>query len=151
MIAHVSSPIEPSEASAPLPERCVIVVDAALPPGLAANAAAVLALTLGARVPALPGPDYRDAAGATHPGLIPIGLPVLAADAAKLARIREQALARGLEVAGFPAAGQTTTDYAEFTATVAVTATEELAWLGLALWGERRAVSRVTGSLGLLR
>jgi predicted phosphoribosyltransferase len=135
MIAHVSSPSEPIEVSVPLPERCVIVVDAALPPGLAANAAAVLALTL----------------GATHPGLIPIGLPVLAADGAQLARIRAKALARGLAVAGFPAAGQQTTNYDEFTANVAATDTEALEWLGLALWGERRAVGRVTGSLGLLR
>ena len=35
-----------------LPERCVIVVDESLPPGLAANAAGVLATTLGSTVPA---------------------------------------------------------------------------------------------------
>ena len=31
-----------------LPERCVIIVDESLPPGLAANAAGVLATTIGA-------------------------------------------------------------------------------------------------------
>jgi hypothetical protein len=148
MIAHVSAAEEPSPA---LPERCVIVVDAALPPGLAANAAAVLALTLGARVPALVGADFHDADGSAHPGLIPMGLPVLVAEADRLSELRERALARGVAVAGFPALGQQTTDYAEFTASVAGTPAAELRYLGLALWGERRAVGRVTGSLGLLR
>src|SRR5918992_2780684 len=41
-------------------ERCVIVVDEDLPAGLAANAAAVLALTLGAREPELVGADFVD-------------------------------------------------------------------------------------------
>jgi hypothetical protein len=135
----------------PLPERAVIVVDATLPPGLAANAAAVLAVTLGARVPGLLGPDFRDADGASHLGLIPIGLPVLAADAERLPAIRDKALARGVAIAGFPAAGQQTTDYAEFTTTISATPTTGLRWLGLALWGDRRAVNRATGSLALLR
>ena len=56
-------------------ERCVIVVDESLPAGLAANAAAVLALTLGAREPDLVGADFVDADAQPHPGLIPIGLP----------------------------------------------------------------------------
>jgi hypothetical protein len=54
-----------------MPERCVIVVDEALPPRLAANAAAVLALTLGALEPALAGADFVDGDEEAHPGLIP--------------------------------------------------------------------------------
>ena len=60
-----------------MPERCVIVIDEELPPGLAANAAAVLALTLGAIEPALVGAEFLDADEGAHPGLIPTGLPVL--------------------------------------------------------------------------
>lgn len=43
------------------PERCVIVLDEALPPGLAANAAAVLALSIGGLFPQVPGHDLVDA------------------------------------------------------------------------------------------
>jgi hypothetical protein len=50
-------------------ERCAIVIDADLAPGLAANAAAVLALTLGATVDGIVGPDLVDADGEVHPGL----------------------------------------------------------------------------------
>ena len=50
-----------------MPERCVIVIDEALPPGLAANAAAVLALTLGREEPALVGAGFVDADEGAHP------------------------------------------------------------------------------------
>ena len=135
----------------PVPERCVIVVDEALPAGLAANAAAVLALTLGARIPQLVGADFADADHRPHPGLIPMGLPVLKAPRPDLGIIAEKARAAGLDVIGFPAAGQTTNDYEDFRATVARTPSRELEYLGLTVAGPKRAVGRLTGSLALLR
>ena len=88
----------------PRPERCVIVVDQALPPGLAGNAAAVLALSVGAAFSQLPGQDLVDADGSRHPGLIPMGLPVLAAPTDRLPDLRTAALDAGLHVVDFPAA-----------------------------------------------
>jgi hypothetical protein len=129
--------------------RCVVVVDEALAPGLAANAAAVMAMTLGARVPDLVGDDFEDAGGACHPGLITTGLPVLRAPAAELAPLRARAVSEDIGVVGFPVAGQTTTDYEAFRAMVAETASPD--YLGLAFYGPAKAVRRLTGSLGLLR
>lgn len=131
--------------------RCVIVVDDALPAGLAANAAAVLAVTVGARTPHVVGADLVDADGGTHPGLIPIGLPVLAAGADALPALRDRALDAGVDVVDFPAFGQQTTDYEAVRAHVATVPAAELRYLGLALQGSRRAVSRLTGGLALLR
>jgi hypothetical protein len=131
-------------------ERCAIVVDEALAPGLAANAAAVLAVTLGATVPGLAGPDLVDADGDVHPGLFEKGLPVLVAPGAALPELRARALAAGAGVIDIPAFGQQTNDYAEVVAHVARTPTAQLAYAGLALHGSRRAVSRVTGTLRLL-
>jgi hypothetical protein len=131
-------------------ERCAIVVDEALAPGLAANAAAVLAVTLGATVPGLAGPDLVDADGAVHPGLFEKGLPALVAPGAAPPDLRERAFAAGAGVIEIPAFGQQTNDYAEVIAHVARTPTAQLAYAGLALHGSRRAVSRVTGTLRLL-
>jgi hypothetical protein len=128
-------------------ERCVIVVDADLAPGLAANAAAVLALTLGATVEGLAGPDLVDADGEVHPGLFEKGLPVLGAARDELPALG--ALAAGVGVIDIPAVGQQTNDYEEVRAHVARTATADLEYLGVALHGPRRAVSRVTGTLRL--
>ena len=132
-------------------ERCVIVVDEDLPAGLAANAAAVLALTLGAREPELVGADFVDADAEHHPGLIPIGLPVLRAPRAELVEIRRLASEDGVRVVDFPAYGQQTNDYDEFRGMVAATPSAELSYLGVALSGPKRDVRRLTGRLALLR
>jgi hypothetical protein len=142
----------PTAADAPSQTvRCVIVVDEGLPPGLAANAAGVLALTLGATVEGLAGPDAVDADGQVHPGLIPMGLPVLAAPRGRLGDLRARAVDAGVGVVDFPTFGQQTTDYEAFRGLVAQTPNEQLEYLGVALHGPRRAIGRLTGSLRLLR
>ena len=129
--------------------RTVVVIDRSLPKGLAANAAAVLALTLGVHRPTLVGPDFEDAEGRRHLGLFPTGLPVLGADGGELPALREAARERGLLVVDMPAPGQRTTDYDEFRAAVA--SDEELAYLGILVCGPPKPVRAVTGQLGLLR
>jgi uracil phosphoribosyltransferase len=110
--------------------RCVVVVDEALAPGLAANAAAVMALTLGTKVPAMVGEEFVDGAGERHPGLITTGLPVLRAAAGELPGLRARALEAEVGVIGVPRSGQTTTDYEHFRAMVAETEAPD--YLGLA-------------------
>lgn len=133
------------------PERCVIVVDETLPPGRAANAAAVIALTVGQRHPALVGPPLVDASGVAHPGLIPIGIAVLAASRATLAGVREKAIAAGCDVVDFPVQGQQTTDYSAFRDAVAQVPTAGLQYVGVALIGSRKPVSKIVANLGLLK
>jgi hypothetical protein len=139
------------EERAPEATRCVIVVDGALPSGRAANAAAVIALTLGKRHPRLAGPDLVDGSGCIHPGLIPIGIAVLAAPAPELGAVRAKALKDGIDVVDFPVQGQQTTDYAAFLAQVREVATETLAYVGVGLYGRRKVVGRIVGRFSLLR
>ena len=133
------------------PTRCVVIVDEALPPGLAANAAAMVALTLGATVDGLPGADLVDADGHIHPGLVAAGIPILAASRVQLADLHARAERESVGVVDFPAYGQQTTDYESVIERVGQTPAAELEYLGIALHGPRRAVSRLTGSLRLLR
>ena len=135
----------------PVSVRCVAVVDDALPIGKAANAAAVMALTMGARQPHLVGEPLVDSAGNHHPGLIPIGIPVLGAPAADLASLRDRASQAGLEVVDFPMQGQQTNDYAEFRRMVGETAPDQLRYLGVMVYGEKKKVSRIVGKYSLLR
>ena len=127
----------------------MVVVDEALAPGLAANAAAVMAMTLGTKVPAMVGDAFVDGAGEEHPGLITTGLPVLRAKAEELPALRARAVAAEIGVVGFPRSGQTTTDFEHFRAMVAET--PALDYLGLAFYGDGKTLRRITGSLGLLR
>jgi hypothetical protein len=131
--------------------RCVIIVDAALPAGRAANAAAVIALTLGKLRPDLAGADLIDASGVAHPGLIPIGIAVLGAPGPDLGTIRAKALARALLLVDFPTEGQQTTDYAAFGTAVAAIPTDELTYVGIGLYGPRKAVGKIVGKYTLLK
>jgi len=131
--------------------RCVIVVDSGLPAGRAANAAAVIALTMGKRNPRLAGADLVDGSGWIHPGLIPIGIAVLAAAASDIHDIRAKGTRAGIDVVDFPAQGQETNDYAEFRARVANVPEEELRYVGVGLFGPRKAVGRIIGRYPLLR
>ena len=140
-----------AEEAAPQPTRCAIVVDASLPAGRAANAAAVIALTLGKRHPHLAGPDLVDASGRAHPGLIPIGIAVLAAPAAEVNALRAKALKNGIDVVDFPSQGQQTTDYARFGSLVREVPTESLTYVGVGLYGARKAVGRIVGRFSLLK
>jgi hypothetical protein len=129
--------------------RSVVVVDRDLPKGLAANAAAVLAMTLGQRAPELIGADFADRAGGAHAGLMATGLPILGAPASELPALRAAALERELMVVDLPAAAHTTNDYDVFRDEVG--RAPELEYLGVLISGPRRAVRSVTGQFGLLR
>jgi hypothetical protein len=131
--------------------RTVVVVDRELPKGLAANAVAILAITLGAAEPELPGPDVVDGGGRTHPGLFPNGLPILGVERGRLAGVHDDARERGLRVVSLPAVAQQTTDYETFRSAVADTAADELEYVGVLVHGEGKAVRAVSGDLPLLR
>lgn len=133
------------------PERCVIVVDAQLPAGRAANAAAVLALTIGQRHAALVGQSLIDASGYEHPGLIPIGIAVLAAGQDDLSIIREKGILAGCDIIDFPVQGQQTNDYAAFQNEVGRIATENLHYVGVALVGARKSISKIVSNYALLK
>jgi hypothetical protein len=129
--------------------KCVLIVDENLAPGYAANAAAVMAMTLGTKVPELIGEDFSDAGGAVHAGLFRYGLPVLKAPREQLPELRARAVEAEVGVVGMPVNGHQTNDYEEFKTMVSGLAAPD--YLGLALYGPDRAVKRLTGSLALLR
>jgi hypothetical protein len=133
------------------PQRCVAVIDCGLAVGKAANAAAVMALTLGARHPGLVGDALVDATGMELPGLIPIGIPVLGAQKDELPRIRHKGIEAGVEVIAFPVQGQQTNDYAEFRRTLKEVETHRIEYLGIMLLGPKKKISRIVGKYSLLR
>lgn len=150
MVSLMEAPMQEA-GMAPDPGRCVIVVDSNLPAGKAANAAAVIALTLGKRHPYLAGEDLVDASGCAHPGLIPIGIAVLGVPGERLPELRARALDRGVDVVDFPSQGQDTNDYQEYGSRVSKVPTEDLAYVGVGVFGTRKAVSKVIGHVPLLK
>ena len=96
------------------PDRCVMVMNDAVEGGYLANAIAVIAQTVGQRHPYFVGTPLVDASGVSHPGLIPIGIPMLKCNKEQLAELRTKALEKGCDVVDFPIQGQQTKNYGEF-------------------------------------
>jgi len=139
----------------PETQKCVIVADPTFPVGLVANTAAILGMTLGKRIPEMVGPDVVDTTGNVHPGIILFPIPILKATSEQIKALRETAYtseySSTLTVVDFSNVAQQCKDYGDYTRQMAQTPTEQLAYLGIAIYGPKKQVNHLTGSLPLLR
>lgn len=132
--------------------KCVLVIDETLPLGLIANAAAFLALTLGQRLDRVLGPDVADSARNIHAGICTLPIPILRGTAERIKTIYSATLDHGdLVTVGFSNAAHSSLTYADYQAKLAAMPVDELAFLGVALYGPKRAINKLTGALALLR
>jgi hypothetical protein len=147
---------EPDEIRTDEPTRSarlkwVIVVDEALPPGRATNAAVCVAAATSVSVGGLLGPDAKDADGVVHPGLPWAGCAVLSAPAERLAALRARAAdALGVFVADMPVAAQATRVYDDYRHRVEETGGADLAYHAVSLVGPRNRVDKLVHRLPLL-
>lgn len=134
-------------------QKCVMVIDDSIPLGLIANTAAVLALTLGRKIESIGiGPDTYDATDGKHQGITTVPIPILKSDKDRIKEIRERAvLEDALFVVDFTNAAQGTTTYRQYTLNMRSMNPERLTYLGIALFGGKKAVNTLTGNLPLLR
>ncbi len=135
-------------------EKCVMILDETLPLGLAANAAAIMGITLGRQLPGIVGPDVFDLSGTPHLGIIKFPVPILKASPETLREIRQKLSGpeyQGLTVVDFSNLAQSCKTYAEFIAKMARTQENTLEYFGIAICGAKKQVNKLTGSLPLLR
>lgn len=131
--------------------KCVFVIDKALPKGLAANTAAVLATAITIKVKNLVGWDVTDGGGCCHPAITQVAIPVLAASLEELTSLHAAARENAdLLVAGFTDVAQRSRTYDEYTARMAGMESASMRFLGVALFGDRKEISDVTQHLKLL-
>ena len=131
--------------------KWVVVVDEALPPGRAVNAAVCVSAATATAVAGLLGPDAHDADGSAHPGLPWAGCSVLAAPAERLGAIRSRAAASpGVHVADMPVAAQTNRVYQDYLDEVAGADGQTLPCLAVSIVGPRNRVDKIVGRLSLL-
>jgi hypothetical protein len=131
--------------------KWVVVVDAALGPGLIANATACVAAAVGYATPGLLGRAGQDASGHHHPGLPWAGCSILAADRDTLRDIRRRATtAGGLLVVDMPEAAQTNRVYDHYLADLADQEAADLTYLAVSIVGARTTVDKLVGHLPLL-
>ncbi|MDU0813912.1 DUF2000 domain-containing protein [Bacillus siamensis] len=135
-------------------KKCVMVIDSELPTGLIANTSAVLALTLGKTIEDIIGPDVKDASEQIHTGITTTPIPILKGDSEKIKELRNNLYKEefsDLFTVDFSDAAQTTKNYQEYTEKLSKSSGNDLKYLGLAIYGDKKKVNKLTGSMGLLR
>lgn len=134
--------------------KCVMLIDGSLPVGVMANTAAILGVTLGTKVPECVGRDVADANGFSHAGIVTLPIPVLKADSEVLKRIRgklQEPDYADLVTVDFSDVAQSCRTYDQYIQNAADTGEQDFTYLGIALYGPKKKVNRLTGSIPLLR
>lgn len=134
-------------------KKCVIVIDSELPVGLIANTSAVLALTLGKKIEGIIGSIVVDGDGHTHEGITTTPIPILKGSGAMIKELRETISSDypDLFLVDFSNVAQMTKNYDDYMNKIASFTSNDFAYLGIAVYGNKKHVNKLTGSLPLLR
>ena len=135
-------------------EKCVMVIDSELPTGVIANTSAILGMTLGKRFPEQVGNDVTDASEKTHLGIITVPVPILKGSREMLKELRENLYKtefNDLTVVDFSDVAQVCMTYDEYISKAAEIPEKDHVYLGVAIYGDRKKVNKLTGSMPLLR
>ncbi|MDD3224886.1 MAG: DUF2000 domain-containing protein [Clostridium sp.] len=134
--------------------KCVVVINEDLPLGVIANTSTILGITLGKHIPEVVGEDVVDFSGKSHLGIITIPVPILKGTQEVLKKLREELYIDyydDLIVVDFSDVAQSCNVYSEYIKKVTITAEEEHNYFGLAIYGNKKKVNKLTGSMPLLR
>ena len=135
-------------------EKCVMVIDENLPLGIIANTAAIMGITLGKQFPEVVGADVYDRTGNGHLGIIEFPVPILKGNVDVIKSIREKLYESefsDLTVVDFSDLAQGCKTYDEFMEKMKGVSETELNYFGIAICGAKKKISKLTGSMALLR
>lgn len=134
--------------------KCVIVADETLPAGVLANTSVILGMTLGKLLPACVGTDVIDASGTVHKGITMIPIPILKGTRDIIKELRTKLSTEAfsdLVVVDFSDVAQSCMHYNDYISNAESHQEEAFNYLGIAIYGSRKKVGKLTGFLPLLR
>lgn len=134
--------------------KCVIVADAELPAGILANTTAILGMTLGKYLPECIGEDVEDGSGFLHMGITKLPIPILKGNKESIHALRQRLFTddyNDLMVVDFSDVPQSCMAYEKYIAKAKTVCESDYTYLGIAIYGSRKKVNTLTGSLPLLR
>ena len=134
--------------------KCVMVVDEAMPQGIIANSTAVMGVTIGKLFPEVVGQDVVDQTGYRHQGIIEFPIPILKGNRDFLRDMRERLYEPNFEqltVVDFFDVAQGCKTYSEYIEKMTHVPESAIDYFSLTLFGNKKQVNKLTGSLPLLR
>lgn len=129
----------------------VIIIDSSLPVGLKANIPAVLSLSIGKAFPEVVGHDVETKEGVVYRGITRIPLPILQTSPESLKDLHEKSEKEGLYSACFTNIALSTKNYNDYEGRVANSINTDVVIHGLAMYGDKKQVNRISGGLKLLK
>lgn len=134
--------------------KCVMIVDENLPLGIIANTTAILGNTLGSHYPGAVGKDVVDKNEKEHLGIIEIPIPILKGNKEFLNNLRDTLYKeeyKDMIVADFSDVAQSCKTYDEYIEKISKVDSNNINYFGIAIYGTKKQVNKLTGSIGLLR
>ena len=131
-----------------------MIVDESLPLGIIANTTAILGNTLGSHYPGAVGKNVLDKNENEHLGIIEIPIPILKGNKELLNNLRDTLYKeeyKDMIVADFSDVAQSCKTYDEYIQKISKVDSNNINYFGIAIYGTKKQVNKLTGSIGLLR
>lgn len=135
-------------------QKCVLIIDNSQPLGIITNTASVLSITLGEKAKGIVGPDILDKHGEVHFGITQIPIPILGATAEKIKEIRGNLLSRNmgeLVLVDFTTIAQQSRTYDEYKEQMSNANENDIRYVGIAIYGDKKLVNKASGNLKLIK
>ena len=135
-------------------KKCVMLINENLPLGIIANTAAVMGVTFGKLFPQTVGADVLDNSGNCHLGIIEIPITILKGNLTFIKELREMLYLPAfneLTVVDFSDIAQSCKTYDEFIKKMAGIPNADLNYFGIAIYGDKKQVNKLTGNMALLK
>ncbi|MDT2044986.1 DUF2000 domain-containing protein [Priestia flexa] len=135
-------------------KKCVLVIDENLPLGLIANTAAILGVTLGAKVADMIGDNVVDGSGIEHLGIVKAPIPILKGTTELLSNLKDKTMTEpflDLIVIDFSDAAQRCKTYEDYITKLQTMSKVDYRYFGLGIYGDKKKVNSLTGDIALLR
>lgn len=134
--------------------KCVMIVDVNLPIGIIANTTAALGISLASEIDALVGKKVIDKDGRIHEGITNIPIPILTLSREEIKKNYDTLLESSdpdIKMIGFNDVAQKSLNYDDYEIKLSTTNKNHINILGVCLYGPKRKINKLTGSLKMLK
>lgn len=131
-------------------QKCILIIDDSQKAGVLANIASVLSISLGNLSTDMVGHDVYDKQGGRHPGITQLPIPILGASRDKIKEIRQMLLSKeipGMVVVDFTTIAQQSKTYDEYEKSIGNADDNDINYIGIGVYGEKKAINKATGNL----
>nr|WP_295874812.1 DUF2000 domain-containing protein [uncultured Chitinophaga sp.] len=135
-------------------KKCVLIIDNTQPTGVIANTSSILSITLGKQLGSIIGQDVYDKQGEKHPGITQIPIPILGTSPEKIKEIRRHLLTLFIEdivLVDFSDVAQKSRTYDQYENAMLTTDENDIRYIGIAVYGDKKLINKVTGNLSLIK